>query len=63
MDKTDLSQILFILIDILSQPCDLLKFNFLIIWVISSLIETLSITLSDRSWQGNSVIEFLTRKH
>ena len=48
----------------MSQQCNLLGFNLLTIWVISfSLKETLSITLSVRSWKGDIVLEFLTRGH
>ena len=55
---------LIILIDILSQPCDLLGFHFLMICVRpSSLKETLSITISARSLKAGSVLEFLTREH
>ena len=48
----------------MSQQRNLLGFKFLMIWVISfSLKETLSITLSARSWKGDIVLEFLTRGH
>lgn len=66
VEKTHIyiSQFLIILMHIFSQPCDFLRFDFLMIWVISFLVkETLSITLSVCSREGGSVLEFLTRKH
>ena len=48
----------------LSKPCDLLEFNFLMMEVISSsLKETLCITVSVCSWKSGCVLEFLTRDY
>ena len=58
MDKADLSQILIILKDILTQTCNVFFDD---LGKSSSLKETLSITLSVCSLKGRSVLEFLNK--